>query len=91
MKKSELAVLVSSSLMALSMHADADCRGRGHASGTGWGFSCDSAIEDARDEACRGCHRGEETCGETKQTHCEFEWTHYSGWVSVQCCSDSSG
>jgi hypothetical protein len=87
--KKQLCILVSS-FLAISIEVNASCTGTGNSSGDGWGFTCGSATSEARAEACRGCNRNGESCGEIVESSCDDGWFYSTAWVNVQCCGGSS-
>jgi hypothetical protein len=85
MKKRELAIVISSTLMALG-GAEAVADGA-TSNAHSWGFSCESAIESARDEACHTCATHQYSCGETMQSSCDDGFFYDTAHVTVECNS----
>jgi hypothetical protein len=85
MRKKELAILVSSALLVLGgSEAIAEA---GTSRADSWGFSCESAIESARSEACHTCYVHQSGCGETVQSSCDDGWIYDTAQVAVECTS----
>jgi hypothetical protein len=83
MKKRELAFWVSSTLVAFSgagVQADDAV-----SNASSWGFSCESAIENARDEACGTCVNKGQHCGDTMYSSCDDGWIYDTATVGIEC------
>jgi hypothetical protein len=87
LKKRELCVLISS-LLAFTTEAGAQCRESGQSIASGWGFTLESAVEDAYSHACAGCYLAYgDTCSETYESSVQDGWVYNTARVSVDCCS----
>jgi hypothetical protein len=85
MEKRELSILISAALLPFSAAVDASC-GHGHVFASGWGFTEDSAREDAMINACSACDAVYgESCGQTRSSGYTDGWIYDTAWVAVDC------